>query len=82
LNGCLNRKIIKGTKTISVTTSWVIFISPKLQPFALSSLVEKSLFDELNIPVAPYRAVDSLDSLKQAVADLGLPIVLKPVTGG
>lgn len=49
---------------------------------AQNRLAEKSLFDELGIPVAPYRAVDSLDSLKQAVAELGLPIVLKTVTGG
>ena len=49
---------------------------------AQNRLAEKALFDELNIPVAPYRAVDSLDSLKQAVVDLGLPIVLKTVTGG
>ena len=49
---------------------------------AQNRLAEKSLFDELGIPVAPYRAVDSLDSLKQAVTELGLPIVLKTVTGG
>jgi 5-(carboxyamino)imidazole ribonucleotide synthase len=42
----------------------------------------KDLFDQLDIPVAPYKAVDSLDSLKQAVSELGLPIVLKTATGG
>ncbi|WP_445116961.1 5-(carboxyamino)imidazole ribonucleotide synthase [Acinetobacter sp. WZC-1] len=49
---------------------------------AQNRLLEKSLFDQLSIPVAPYRAVDSLDSLQQAVAELGLPIVLKTATGG
>ena len=49
---------------------------------AQNRLLEKALFDQLDIPVAPYRAVDSLESLKQAVADLGLPIVLKTATGG
>ncbi|MFU8927105.1 5-(carboxyamino)imidazole ribonucleotide synthase [Acinetobacter puyangensis] len=49
---------------------------------AQNRLLEKALFDALNIPVAAYRAVDSLASLKQAVADLGLPIVLKTATGG
>ena len=49
---------------------------------AQNRLAEKHLFDALDIPVAPYRAVDSLESLKQAVLDLGLPIVLKTVTGG
>ncbi|KOR73774.1 ATP-grasp domain-containing protein, partial [Acinetobacter baumannii] len=49
---------------------------------AQNRLSEKALFDELAIPVAPYRAVDSLESLKKAVAELGLPIVLKTATGG
>ncbi|KHW36748.2 5-(carboxyamino)imidazole ribonucleotide synthase [Acinetobacter baumannii] len=49
---------------------------------AQNRLSEKALFDELEIPVAPYRAVDSLESLKKAVAELGLPIVLKTATGG
>ncbi|MFT4020572.1 MAG: 5-(carboxyamino)imidazole ribonucleotide synthase [Acinetobacter sp.] len=45
-------------------------------------LSEKKLFAELDIPVAPFRAVDSLDSLHTAVLELGLPIVLKTATGG
>lgn len=49
---------------------------------AQNRLLEKALFDELAIPVAPYRAVDSLEALKQAVTQLGLPIVLKTATGG
>ncbi|MGK3628002.1 ATP-grasp domain-containing protein, partial [Acinetobacter sp. A11] len=49
---------------------------------AQNRLSEKALFDELTIPVAPYRAVDSLESLKKAVVELGLPIVLKTATGG
>jgi 5-(carboxyamino)imidazole ribonucleotide synthase len=38
---------------------------------------EKQLFESLRIPVAPYRLIDSLEDLKQAAADLGLPLVLK-----
>ncbi|RJL75105.1 5-(carboxyamino)imidazole ribonucleotide synthase [Acinetobacter radioresistens] len=49
---------------------------------AQNRLLEKALFDQLDIPVAPYRAVDSLSSLQQAVTELGLPIVLKTTTGG
>ena len=49
---------------------------------AQNRLLEKALFDQLDIPVAPYKAVDSLESLQQAVVDLGLPIVLKTTTGG
>ena len=44
----------------------------RLKPFG-----RKSLFDELGIPVAPYRAVDSLDSLKQAVTELGFTYRIK-----
>ncbi|OTG79623.1 5-(carboxyamino)imidazole ribonucleotide synthase [Acinetobacter sp. ANC 4648] len=59
-------------------------LHPPRQALAIAQrrLSEKALFDELDIPVAPYRAVDSLESLKQAVAELGLPIVLKTVMGG
>ncbi|MFB2538662.1 MULTISPECIES: 5-(carboxyamino)imidazole ribonucleotide synthase [unclassified Acinetobacter] len=49
---------------------------------AQNRLSEKALFDELNIPVAPYRAVSSEQELSQAVSDLGLPIVLKTAMGG
>ncbi len=59
-------------------------LHPPRQALAIAQhrLSEKALFDELQIPVAPYKAVDSLDSLQQAVTDLGLPIVLKTATGG
>lgn len=40
-------------------------------------LIEKQLFDRLDIAVPGYRAVDSLESLQAAVAALGLPCVLK-----
>ena len=49
---------------------------------AQNRLLEKSLFDQLGIPVAPYRAVNSLETLHAAVTELGLPLVLKTATGG
>ncbi|MEG1233275.1 MAG: 5-(carboxyamino)imidazole ribonucleotide synthase [Acinetobacter sp.] len=57
---------------------------PSRQALAIAQnrLLEKALFDELGIPVAPYKAVNSLESLEQAVTELGLPIVLKTTTGG
>lgn len=57
---------------------------PPKQALAIAQnrLLEKALFDELQIPVAPYRAVNSLQSLQDAVSDLGLPIVLKTAMGG
>lgn len=43
---------------------------------------EKGLFDQLGIPCAPYRIVDSLESLKLAVSEIGLPAILKTTTEG
>lgn len=59
-------------------------IHPPRQALATAQnrLMEKALFDQLQILVAPYQAVDSLASLQQAVAELGLPLVLKTATGG
>ncbi|KPV39081.1 phosphoribosylaminoimidazole carboxylase [Thiohalorhabdus denitrificans] len=45
-------------------------------------LNEKTLFRELGIPTARFAAVDSRDALKAAVADIGLPAVLKTRTLG
>ena len=59
-------------------------LHPPRQALAIAQnrLLEKGLFDELANPVAPYKAVNSLESLQAAVAELGLPIVLKTATGG
>ena len=59
-------------------------VHPPRQALAIAQhrLSEKALFDELAIPVAPYKAVTSLDELKVAIAELGLPIVLKTSRGG
>jgi len=43
---------------------------------------EKGLFDQLSIPCAPYRVIDSVDSLKLAVEEIGLPAILKTTTEG
>ncbi len=40
-------------------------------------LYEKELFTKLGIPTPPFRAVDSLEGLRAAVAEIGLPAVLK-----
>lgn len=70
-------------KDVDVLTQQKTLYPPR-QALAIAQnrLSEKALFDELNIPVAPYRAVHSLADLQQAVQDLGLPIVLKTATGG
>lgn len=43
---------------------------------------EKGLFTHLGIPCAPYRIIESLDALRRAVKELGLPAVLKTTTEG
>jgi 5-(carboxyamino)imidazole ribonucleotide synthase len=58
----------------------------KLKPFyppvaalgvSQDRLTEKTLFRKLGIPTPEFRAVDSLDDLKAAVTELGLPGILK-----
>jgi 5-(carboxyamino)imidazole ribonucleotide synthase len=57
---------------------------PPRQALAIAQnrIFEKNLFEQLAIPVAAYREVDSLERLQQAVETLGLPLVLKTATGG
>lgn len=54
-------------------------LRPGANALAISQdrLLEKGFLASKNIPVAPYRAVHSLDDLNTAVAELGLPAVLK-----
>jgi len=44
---------------------------------AQDRLDEKRLFDQLDIPLAGYRTIDSRDDIAAAVEDLGLPVVIK-----
>jgi 5-(carboxyamino)imidazole ribonucleotide synthase len=54
-------------------------LRPGTNALAISQdrLLEKGFLASKNIPVAAYRAVHSLDDLNKAVAELGLPAVLK-----
>jgi 5-(carboxyamino)imidazole ribonucleotide synthase len=54
-----------------------VFPPPEALRKAQDRLTEKRLFDELEIPLPRYRAVDSLDDLRAAVEAIGLPLVLK-----
>jgi 5-(carboxyamino)imidazole ribonucleotide synthase len=55
-------------------------------PFVLRTsqdrIAEKSFLRDAGVPTAPWRAVDTLDSLQAAVTALGLPSVLKTTRGG
>lgn len=59
-------------------------IYPPAEALAIAQnrLLEKNLFRVLDIPVAPFLPVDSVDNLRVAVDNLGLPVVLKTATGG
>jgi len=54
-------------------------LRPGANALAISQdrLAEKSFLSSKNIPVAPYRAVNSLEDLNTAIGELGLPAVLK-----
>lgn len=54
-----------------------VFPPPEALRSAQDRLAEKRLFDELQIPLPRYCAVDSLDDLRAAVESIGLPLVLK-----
>ena len=50
-------------------------------------IVEKALFGELGIETAPFAQVDSREDLDRAVAEIGLPAIIRPAftlggTGG
>lgn len=56
--------------------------SPKALAVAQDRLIEKSFFHDLDIPTPAYAAVDSLESLAQAMIALGYPAILKSRTQG
>ena len=55
----------------------IVYPPPAALRHAQDRLDEKQLFESLQIPVAPYRPVRSLDDLQAAATEVGLPLVLK-----
>ena len=55
----------------------VVYPPPAALEHAQDRVVEKTLFEALQIPVPGFRPVDSREDLAQAADELGLPIVLK-----
>ncbi len=45
-------------------------------------IIEKAAIEEAGIKVAPYKVIDSLESLREAAHHLGFPCVLKTARGG
>jgi 5-(carboxyamino)imidazole ribonucleotide synthase len=56
--------------------------SPKALAVAQDRLFEKTFFHDIDIPTPNYAAVDSLESLQQAMPTLGYPAILKSRTQG
>jgi 5-(carboxyamino)imidazole ribonucleotide synthase len=50
---------------------------PESLAFAQDRLLEKTLFEEVGLPVAPYSGVSSLDELAEALDVIGVPSLLK-----
>jgi 5-(carboxyamino)imidazole ribonucleotide synthase len=59
-----------------------VYPSPKALAVAQDRLVEKSFFHDIDIPTPAYAAVDSLESLEQAMTVIGYPAILKSRTQG
>lgn len=69
----------------SIPLSTVEFVAERVPVFpplaaletAQDRLLEKTLFRDLGIPTPPFAPVDSLEQLRDAAAQIGLPLVLK-----
>ncbi len=59
-----------------------VYPHPRALAFAQDRLREKTLFRELGIPTPAFAPVDDLEQLRAAMAEVGLPAVLKTRTEG
>ncbi len=59
-----------------------VYPSPNALDVAQDRIVEKTKLRALGIATAPFVAVDSADDLRAAVAEIGLPAILKTRRGG
>jgi 5-(carboxyamino)imidazole ribonucleotide synthase len=54
-----------------------VFPSPESLRFAQDRLLEKTLFEEIGLPVAPFAPVSNADELEEALEVVGVPSLLK-----
>ena len=54
-----------------------VFPPPRALEIAQDRLVEKTFFRDVGVPVAPFCNVETREDLEEAVAQLGLPAILK-----
>lgn len=61
-----------------------VILHPSSEALAITSdrAKEKNLFQALGISTANFKPVDSLESLEDAVSEIGLPAILKTRSGG
>lgn len=59
-------------------------VRPGIEPLRVTQdrLAERAFVEAARIPVAPWRAIASVDELRQAASTLGSPLRLKASTGG
>lgn len=58
------------------------FPPPQALRISQDRYYEKSLFEELSIPTAPFRRADSAQDIQNAVQEIGLPLLLKTIQMG
>jgi 5-(carboxyamino)imidazole ribonucleotide synthase len=88
-------KFLEGVDVVtyefeSIPVATVNFVAERVKVFppvvalatAQDRLLEKSLFVELGIPTPRFAAVNSAEDLKRAIAQTGVPLVLKTRTMG
>jgi len=54
-----------------------VYPAPNALAVAQDRLIEKDFFQQLNIPTAPYAAVDNLEDLQRVMDDIGYPAIIK-----
>ena len=62
---------------LTVAEQVQVYPPPEALRIAQDRLHEKRLFEKIHIPLPAYRQIDSLSDLQGAIAELGLPVVLK-----
>ena len=65
-----------------LATHTQVYPSPKALAVAQDRLIEKTFFRDIGIPTPAYAALDSFESLEQAMATIGYPAILKSRTQG
>ncbi|TFU16840.1 5-(carboxyamino)imidazole ribonucleotide synthase [Thermus tengchongensis] len=59
-----------------------VYPPPKALEIAQDRLAEKSFMQGLGVPTPPFRRVDTLEELREGLAEVGLPALLKTRRGG